>query len=266
MRRSLRVVSAFYGPFREVAESAPSFGDRRTGYQMDPANGDGRSAVRPGPRGGADVLLVEPSAPVPRHDHGAVRRALRLPGIRPYPGLGRVRDDPRRPPTPVTSKRSSVPALEALNGDAQRASAGTIVACWAKDLARWICRVAVALTQGLTYRHRATYLICGGVDSPVRAMRRSRARRARLHAPRRGRAASGASTGTGYVDCGAVVGTASLRARRPGDARGRARGDRPGPTFGAPTKAEVELAAEIVDAVPSIEMVPARRLPAPRRR
>jgi porphobilinogen synthase len=36
---SAKFASAFYGPFREAADSTPAFGDRR-GYQMDPANGD----------------------------------------------------------------------------------------------------------------------------------------------------------------------------------------------------------------------------------
>jgi porphobilinogen synthase len=55
--------SAFYGPFREAADSAPSFGDRRA-YQMDPANG--REALREmdvDVAEGADMLLVKPALP-----------------------------------------------------------------------------------------------------------------------------------------------------------------------------------------------------------
>jgi porphobilinogen synthase len=55
--------SAFYGPFREAANSAPAFGDRR-GYQMDPANG--REALREmdlDVAEGADILLVKPALP-----------------------------------------------------------------------------------------------------------------------------------------------------------------------------------------------------------
>ena len=58
-----KYASAFYGPFREVAESAPSFGDRR-GYQMDPANV--REALRECALDldeGADVLMVKPALP-----------------------------------------------------------------------------------------------------------------------------------------------------------------------------------------------------------
>ena len=55
--------SAFYGPFREAADSAPAFGDRRE-YQMDPANG--REALREmalDVADGADILLVKPALP-----------------------------------------------------------------------------------------------------------------------------------------------------------------------------------------------------------
>jgi porphobilinogen synthase len=55
--------SAFYGPFRDAADSAPAFGDRR-GYQMDPANG--REALREmaiDVAEGADMLLVKPALP-----------------------------------------------------------------------------------------------------------------------------------------------------------------------------------------------------------
>ena len=58
-----KYASAFYGPFREAAESSPSFGDRR-GYQMDPANV--REALREcelDVAEGADVLMVKPALP-----------------------------------------------------------------------------------------------------------------------------------------------------------------------------------------------------------
>ena len=84
---------------------------------------------------------------------------------------------------------------------------------------------------------------------------RGRARRAALHAARRGRVHRGRRRPS-VRRLGAVLGAAALRPRRPGDARGdRARRSPRGTTFGAPTEGEVELAAEIVDAVPSIEMV-----------
>jgi porphobilinogen synthase len=61
MGYSAKFASAFYGPFREAAESAPQFGDRR-GYQMDPANG--REALREIEADiveGADIIMVKPA-------------------------------------------------------------------------------------------------------------------------------------------------------------------------------------------------------------
>jgi porphobilinogen synthase len=60
---AVKYASAFYGPFREAAESAPAFGDRR-GYQMDPANV--REALREArldEAEGADLLMVKPALP-----------------------------------------------------------------------------------------------------------------------------------------------------------------------------------------------------------
>ena len=55
--------SAFYGPFREAADSAPAFGDRR-GYQMDPANGrEAMHEIALDVAEGADILLVKPALP-----------------------------------------------------------------------------------------------------------------------------------------------------------------------------------------------------------
>ncbi|HXG41625.1 MAG TPA: porphobilinogen synthase [Dehalococcoidia bacterium] len=63
MAYSAKAASAFYGPFREAAESAPQFGDRR-GYQMDPANA--REALREIEADiaeGADIVMVKPALP-----------------------------------------------------------------------------------------------------------------------------------------------------------------------------------------------------------
>jgi len=63
MAYAAKAASAFYGPFREAADSAPSFGDRRA-YQKDPANG--RESIREmelDVAEGADILLVKPAGP-----------------------------------------------------------------------------------------------------------------------------------------------------------------------------------------------------------
>ena len=61
MSYAAKYASAFYGPFREAAESTPSFGDRRT-YQMDPANGrEALKEVRLDVEEGADIVMVKPA-------------------------------------------------------------------------------------------------------------------------------------------------------------------------------------------------------------
>ncbi len=63
MAYAAKHASAFYGPFRDAADSAPTFGDRRS-YQMDPANG--REALREmalDVAEGADILLIKPALP-----------------------------------------------------------------------------------------------------------------------------------------------------------------------------------------------------------
>ncbi len=60
---SAKYASAFYGPFREAAESTPEFGDRR-GYQMDPANAlEGVREAKLDLTEGADVVMVKPATP-----------------------------------------------------------------------------------------------------------------------------------------------------------------------------------------------------------
>ncbi len=77
---AVKYASAFYGPFREAAESAPQFGDRR-GYQMDPANTD--EALREAAldlQEGADMLLVKPALPFLDVLH-RVKTAFRVPTV-----------------------------------------------------------------------------------------------------------------------------------------------------------------------------------------
>ena len=81
-----KYASAFYGPFRDAADSAPAFGDRR-GYQMDPANV--REALRECELDlaeGADMIMVKPALPyldVIRARARALRRAASPPTTSP---------------------------------------------------------------------------------------------------------------------------------------------------------------------------------------
>ena len=85
-----KFASAFYGPFREAADSAPQFGDRRS-YQMDGANlREAMREIEQDIAEGADMVLMKPAMPyldVIRAARERLRRAYRR-----VPGLGRVRD------------------------------------------------------------------------------------------------------------------------------------------------------------------------------
>ncbi|HET6252075.1 MAG TPA: porphobilinogen synthase [Tepidisphaeraceae bacterium] len=78
---SVKYASAFYGPFRDAAESAPSFGDRH-GYQMDPARGleEALLEARLDVEQGADMVMVKPAGPY-LDVLSAVRRAVNVPVV-----------------------------------------------------------------------------------------------------------------------------------------------------------------------------------------
>jgi porphobilinogen synthase len=128
-----KYASAFYGPFREAADSTPAFGDRR-GYQMDPANV--REALRECELDiaeGADVLMVKPALPyldVIR----AVREELDLP-LAAYNVSGEYAMLKAAGAQGLADERAV--ALESLTS-IRRAGADMIVSYWTKDLAQWL--------------------------------------------------------------------------------------------------------------------------------
>jgi porphobilinogen synthase len=128
-----KYASAFYGPFREAAESAPSFGDRR-GYQLDPANV--REALRECELDvdeGADALIVKPALPyldVLR----AVRERFELP-VGAYNVSGEYAMLKAAARSGWLEERQA--ALESLTA-IKRAGADFIVSYWTKELAEWL--------------------------------------------------------------------------------------------------------------------------------
>jgi porphobilinogen synthase len=128
-----KYASAFYGPFREAAESVPAFGDRR-GYQMDPANV--REALREcelDVREGADALLVKPALPnldVIR----AVRERFDLP-VGAYNVSGEYAMLKAAGARGWLDERQA--ALESLTAIV-RAGADLVVSYWTKELAGWL--------------------------------------------------------------------------------------------------------------------------------
>jgi len=130
---SAKFASAFYGPFREAADSAPAFGDRRS-YQMDPANGE--EAVREAlldVQEGADMVMVKPALA-----YGdlirAVKRATRLP-LAAYNVSGEYAMVKAAAAAGYLDERTAV--LEILTS-LRRAGADTIITYHAKDAARWL--------------------------------------------------------------------------------------------------------------------------------
>jgi porphobilinogen synthase len=130
---SVKYASAFYGPFREAAGSAPAFGDRR-GYQMDPGNV--REALRECEQDiaeGADMLMVKPALPyldVLR----AVRDRFDLP-LAAYNVSGEYAMLKAAAAAGDLDERAAV--VESLTA-IRRAGADVIFTYWAKDFASWL--------------------------------------------------------------------------------------------------------------------------------
>ena len=130
---SAKYASAFYGPFREAAESAPAFGDRR-GYQMDPANV--REALRECEQDiaeGADVLMVKPALP-----YLDVIRAVRERFDHPlaaYNVSGEYAMVKAAAARGLLDERQA--ALESLTA-IKRAGADLVISYWTKELAAWL--------------------------------------------------------------------------------------------------------------------------------
>ncbi len=128
-----KYASAFYGPFREAAESTPQFGDRRS-YQMDPANV--REALREVAldlEEGADIIMVKPALPYLDVIH-AVRERFDVP-VAAYNVSGEFSMVKAAARNGWIDEQRIV--LEIMTG-IQRAGASIVLTYHAKDLARWL--------------------------------------------------------------------------------------------------------------------------------
>src|SRR3989449_234661 len=130
---SAKYASAFYGPFREAAGSAPAFGDRR-GYQMDPANV--REALRECELDlaeGADVLMVKPALPyldVIRYIRDNTTAPLAAFNVSGEYAL--VKDAARA--GHLDERAAALEGLTAI----RRAGADLVISYWTKELAGWL--------------------------------------------------------------------------------------------------------------------------------
>jgi porphobilinogen synthase len=133
MAYSAKYASAFYGPFREAADSTPQFGDRRS-YQMDPANAmEAMREVALDVDEGADIVMVKPALPYldviarVKGEFGLPVAAYSVSGeyamLKAAGQLGWLDEDRA--------------VLEALTG-IRRAGADIIISYFAKDAARLI--------------------------------------------------------------------------------------------------------------------------------
>jgi porphobilinogen synthase len=132
---SAKYASAFYGPFRVAADSAPQQGDRK-GYQMDPANA--LEAVREAKLDadeGADILMVKPALPY----LDIIRRVKDATGmpVAAYNVSGEYAMIKAAAAQGLLDERAAV--LEALTG-IRRAGADIVITYHAKDVARWLNR------------------------------------------------------------------------------------------------------------------------------
>jgi porphobilinogen synthase len=130
---SAKFASAFYGPFREAADSAPAFGDRRS-YQMDPANAN--EAVREARldiEEGADIVMVKPALPyldlIRR-----IKQETEMP-LAAYNVSGEYAMVKAAAAAGQLDERAAV--LEILTG-IRRAGADIVITYHAKDAARWL--------------------------------------------------------------------------------------------------------------------------------
>jgi porphobilinogen synthase len=130
---SAKYASAFYGPFRDAAESTPEFGDRR-GYQMDPANA--AEAVREAKldlEEGADMLMVKPALPYLDVVH-RIKEATGAP-VAAYHVSGEYSMLKAAAANGWIDERAAV--VEALTS-IRRAGADAIVTYYAKEAAAWL--------------------------------------------------------------------------------------------------------------------------------
>lgn len=135
MSYSVKYAGAFYGPFREAAESAPAFGDRRT-YQMDPAADPGQALreVALDLAEGADMVMVKPALAF----LDIIRQVKdRFPGVplAAYNVSGEFSMVKAAAAAGWIDERGVV--IESLTGMV-RAGADILLTYWAKDVAHWL--------------------------------------------------------------------------------------------------------------------------------
>jgi porphobilinogen synthase len=133
MAYSAKYASAYYGPFREAAESTPQFGDRR-GYQMDPANGrEALDEIAQDIAEGADIVMVKPALlylDVIRQARDRFTQPLAAYNVSGEYSM--IKAAARN--GWLDERRAALEALTAI----KRAGADLIISYFARDVARWL--------------------------------------------------------------------------------------------------------------------------------
>jgi porphobilinogen synthase len=133
MSYAAKFASAFYGPFREAAESAPKFGDRRS-YQMDASNGgEALREVAQDIAEGADIVMVKPALAY----LDLVRRVKETFGY-PVAVYNVSGEYAMIKAAAANGWLDEQPAVLEMMTAFRRAGADIILTYWAKDLARWL--------------------------------------------------------------------------------------------------------------------------------
>lgn len=135
MSYAAKYASAFYGPFREAAESAPQFGDRRS-YQMDPAAAADQAMreIELDLAEGADIVMVKPALPYLDIIHRARTRFSGVP-LAAYNVSGEFSMVKAAAACGwLDEQRIALECLTAIH----RAGADIILTYWAKDVAQWL--------------------------------------------------------------------------------------------------------------------------------
>jgi porphobilinogen synthase len=133
MAYAAKFASTFYGPFRDAADCAPEFGDRRA-YQMDPANG--REAVREALldiEEGADMVMVKPALA-----YGDVIAAVKLATQRPVAAYNVSGEYAMVKAAAAAGYVDELAAVSEILTSLHRAGADIVISYHAKDAARWL--------------------------------------------------------------------------------------------------------------------------------
>ena len=238
-----KYASAFYGPFRDAAECAPQFGDRR-GYQMDPPNArEALDETALDVDEGADMVMVKPALAyldVVARVRDAVRRAGG--GV---PRERRVRDgEGRRGPRLARRRRRRA------RGAHRRSSGPAPTSCsrTSRTRARRTPARELAVRRARAGAHPRRGRLAGAGVRVGR--RRAVLRRAAPRAPY-----LVDTDGRRYVDYVQSWGASILGHAHPAVVEAVQRAAADGTSYGAPTEREVELAEAIAARVPSVEKV-----------